>query len=106
VVRHLAASRHGDKISDVSAASDTKIYLLYTVLYIQIYKTSSVGNLTPFLPDSKHDTLCTLINISTRSVCGPNTELRRSSIERLSEECHLVLTKISSQGFKLGDFIL
>jgi hypothetical protein len=41
-------------------------------------------------------------NVSTRSVCGPNTELTWNSIERTSEECDIVLTKMSSQRLKLG----
>jgi len=76
VVRRFATIRHGDKISDVSAARETTVY---PVLYIQIYNTSSVGSLAPFLPDSEHVSLCTLSNISTRSVGGRVAELSKNS---------------------------
>jgi hypothetical protein len=46
----------------------------YPLLYIQIYETSSVGCLAPFLPDSEHVQLYTFNNISTHSVCGRNIE--------------------------------
>jgi hypothetical protein len=86
VVRRFATTRHGDKISDVSAAREKErerdSCLLYPVLYIQIYNTSSVGSLAPFLPDSEHVSLCTLSNIPTRSVGGRVVELSKNLCER------------------------
>jgi hypothetical protein len=66
----------------------------YPLLYIQIYETSSVGSLAPFLPDSEHVQLYTFINISTHSVCGRNIEV--------SENCKVKIVIWLSHGYSHG----